>query len=302
MSRLPLHVLMTDGNDQLASPLGGVRDPNAAPGDAAALSVLAVGAVPGGGFASLTVMPDDVVEPVAQTGLQLLNTWARGMVFSPGVGWIRAASVQCSTDGQPALDIEELPGSMARLQAYDPGTDTFSRLTASRTYDDEFIGATAIPSALDTMSRIALVQGGEFARARAISSLSVDPDTPIGVQQVAQTTEWSESDGPAAATQATCTRVNPGGGSRLVCRSITARVAAAGTAQTPLRVFLRDGATGAGTIIWQAVVACPVNSADGITLTPNIVGSPDTDMTLEFAGAGVADSLLSVALSGFTAL
>lgn len=110
---------------------------------------------------------------------------------------------------------------------------------------------------------------------------------------------WSIRHVPSTATQATITKAAVAG-TRHVCTSITVSVAANGTAQTPILVHLRDGASGAGTILWSGALSAPVTqcaviSANGL----NIVGSVNTDMTLEFAGAGVTASQEVVALSGY---
>jgi hypothetical protein len=102
---------------------------------------------------------------------------------------------------------------------------------------------------------------------------------------------------PAAATQATITQAAAGSGYKNVCTGLTVSIAAAGTAQTPIHAYLRDGATGAGAIKWSAVFSAPANSSQYISLDNlSIPGSDNTAMTLEFEGAGVAASVESVAL------
>ena len=102
---------------------------------------------------------------------------------------------------------------------------------------------------------------------------------------------------PAAATQATIGAAAPGAGQRNVCVGITVSIAAGATAQTPIKVHLRDGATGAGTIKWSATLSAPINSSAAIALSNlSIPGTANTVMTLEFAGAGVAASEQSVSL------
>lgn len=65
-------------------------------------------------------------------------------------------------------------------------------------------------------------------------------------------------------------------------------------------VNLRDGASGAGAQLWIAQVQLPANGVWSVTLNGlNIVGSPNTAMTLEFSAAGVAASLQSVSITGF---
>ena len=68
---------------------------------------------------------------------------------------------------------------------------------------------------------------------------------------------------------------------------------------------IRDGATGAGTIIWQIAIAHLVAAGAGIqTIAPgtvcglNLVGTTNTAMTAEF-NAGVTGEVQSVSMSGF---
>lgn len=117
---------------------------------------------------------------------------------------------------------------------------------------------------------------------------------------VASPGDWTVVHAPGAAAQATATKAAGGAGVRHVCTSISATIACGATAQTPLNVFLRDGVTGAGTPIWAASIAAPVNgtgilSFDGLS----IVGSANTAMTLEFSAAGVAASVEAVTVCGF---
>ena len=112
---------------------------------------------------------------------------------------------------------------------------------------------------------------------------------------------WSVVHTPAAATQATCTKAAATDGSRHICRGVSVAIAAGATPQTPIRVVLRDGAPGAGTILWSKTLAVPANQSASVDLSPlTIVGSVNTAMTLEFTGAGVAASQEDVTLFGVT--
>lgn len=115
--------------------------------------------------------------------------------------------------------------------------------------------------------------------------------------------QWSQGHTPAAATQATTSKAAGGAGIVHVCTSISATLATIGTAQAAAAVLvLRDGATGAGTILWTKQVALPANAVWNVDLSDlNIVGTANTAMTLEFTAAGVAASFSSVSLSGYDA-
>lgn len=112
--------------------------------------------------------------------------------------------------------------------------------------------------------------------------------------------EWSANHVPATATQATITKAAAGAGVRHVCNVISATVACGATAQTPIQIYLRDGATGAGTILWAASVSAPADGVGGVMFSDlKIMGSANTAMTLEFSGAGVTASQEVVTMAGF---
>jgi hypothetical protein len=119
-------------------------------------------------------------------------------------------------------------------------------------------------------------------------------------QPVVAPGSWSVYHAPAAATKATITKAAGGTGVRHVATMISATIACDSTAQTPLNVYLRDGATGAGTILWAGTVAAPANGNGGVAVPlPNVAGTENTAMTLEFSAAGVTASVEAVTLCGF---
>ena len=107
---------------------------------------------------------------------------------------------------------------------------------------------------------------------------------------------------PAAATQATITQAAGATGVSNVCTSISASLCTVGTAQAAaVQLNLRDGATGAGTILWSKTFSCGTTTQVNVDITGlYIVGSAATAMTLEFSAAGVTGSFESVALGGVT--
>src|SRR3954463_5834800 len=108
---------------------------------------------------------------------------------------------------------------------------------------------------------------------------------------------WSVENHPAAAAQATITQAAAGPGIKNVCKSITVAIAANATPQTPLRAYLRDGASGVGAILWSGVISVPAGWSNDIEIEVDIPGSPNTAMTLEFEGAAVAGALSTVAMT-----
>lgn len=113
---------------------------------------------------------------------------------------------------------------------------------------------------------------------------------------------WSINNTPAAATQATASKAAGAAGVQHVARRATVAIAAAGTAQPALNFNLRDGATGAGTILWSVSLACIINTSvlwsEDFSLAP-LVGTAATAMTLESSAAGAAATLANITLIGY---
>lgn len=148
--------------------------------------------------------------------------------------------------------------------------------------------------------------GTSYDRVRTNSAATLASATQPFAMLCAAPGEWSINHTPAADTQATITRAAGAAGVRHVCRSISATlIGLAAAAETTVLINLRDGATGAGTILWSTrlLVTGTTGSETGITLSNlNIVGSAATAMTLEFAAAGGANTFESVALSGYDSI
>lgn len=149
----------------------------------------------------------------------------------------------------------------------------------------------------------------EFAPARSLAAGWMNPtpgNMPNGVTMAANPAEWSLAHTPAVGVRATITRAAVAN-ARHVCRSISATlsVAVADVAVAGVLVNLRDGATGAGTILWSKRLAI-IDAAGGLAQVElaglNITGSVNTAMTLEFAAAPGGASFEDVAISGYTVL
>src|SRR5258707_4318870 len=117
--------------------------------------------------------------------------------------------------------------------------------------------------------------------------------------------DWSVTSNRGVGAQATASQpASPapagGQGTRHVCTSVSATLVAAAATAAQATLNLRDGATGAGTILGSWVLAVPgvIGSCTVLPLDSlEIIGSPNTAMTLEFA-AGVATQFESVTLTG----
>jgi hypothetical protein len=117
---------------------------------------------------------------------------------------------------------------------------------------------------------------------------------------------WAVTHTPAANTQATASQASAGSGIKNVCTGILVTLAAGASAPTAVNgtVNLRDGATGAGDVLWSATLSLAAvagDNAPAIALSGLwIEGTAATAMTLEFAAAGGANTVQSVAMTGTT--
>jgi hypothetical protein len=116
---------------------------------------------------------------------------------------------------------------------------------------------------------------------------------------------WTLTNDPAVNTAATVSKAAGTGGAVHVADCATATLVANTTAPAAIVVtaVIRDGATGAGTILWSADMA--LTATAGVTATPvqlcglNINGTANTAMTIEFTAAGGANTFETVGLTGY---
>jgi hypothetical protein len=104
---------------------------------------------------------------------------------------------------------------------------------------------------------------------------------------------------PGAATQATISQAAGGAGvfNHATCISATFASGATGGTGT---LNLRDGATGAGTVLQSWDLSAITLTSIGVYISGvDIPGSANTAMTLEFAAAGAATTLEKVNLVGY---
>src|SRR6267142_1229473 len=146
--------------------------------------------------------------------------------------------------------------------------------------------AAAVPARADY---IAGNDGTNLIGAKTVSAanLSLGATNLTGVILVDHPCEWFINHVPALATVATVSRAANASG-RHVAKFYMACYAAGGTGG-PANVFrIRDGATGAGTVLWAGALAAINNSAACITGEITLIGTINTAMTIEFTIAGAA--------------
>jgi hypothetical protein len=114
---------------------------------------------------------------------------------------------------------------------------------------------------------------------------------------------WRVAHAPAANVQATATKA-AAVGLRNVLRSVcfTLAAGAVAPAAVQLGVVVRDGASGAGVVLWAGVMSLEAvagSSALPVALSGLwIEGSPNTAMTVEFSAAAGANTVEAVSATG----
>lgn len=130
---------------------------------------------------------------------------------------------------------------------------------------------------------------------------STQPQHVMGVLS-----DWVAGHSPAVSTQATATRAAAGAGIRNVCTGVTITFCATSTAPTAtqLNVALIDGPSGGANYLWGPIpISLPAvaGAMTGITRVGMWrMGTANTAMTLEFSGAGGANTIQAVDMEGTT--
>lgn len=110
--------------------------------------------------------------------------------------------------------------------------------------------------------------------------------------------DWTVVNTPVAATAAVATKASAGTNGRRVCTGIHISIVAT-AAQPNIRFVLRDGATGAGTILASWSLAAAAGTSDRVFLGGlNIAGSLATAMTLESTTAPAATNFADATIVG----
>lgn len=145
--------------------------------------------------------------------------------------------------------------------------------------------------------------GSTWDRTTSISNTNNIATTSQGVRYSTPISTWTVVNTVSAATTAASASKASGGGTvRHVATGITICYVDTAIATAPVLVHLRDGATGAGTIIRSWLMSVPVagqTQCESVTGL-NMSGSAATAMTLEFAAATAATSSKTVTLTGYS--
>lgn len=123
-----------------------------------------------------------------------------------------------------------------------------------------------------------------------------------GVPLAEKGARWSVVSAPAVSVQASASKAVGAAGVRHVADCVTISAGAStAPAATQLTINLRDGATGAGTIIWSTEItaaATATNHGNVAFCGLNLIGTAATAMTLEFA-ALLTNEFESATLTGY---
>jgi hypothetical protein len=110
---------------------------------------------------------------------------------------------------------------------------------------------------------------------------------------------WSVNSTPAVSTQATASRAALIGGGKHVATSCSGSISTI-AAQTNITLALRDGATGAGTVLWSETIICAINTPCVLSSPPlAATGTAATAMTCEWSAAPVATNFAVATLTGY---
>lgn len=144
----------------------------------------------------------------------------------------------------------------------------------------------------------------ETAASTAGDRVNVSADLYGRLRVVAgcEATAWTIKHTPAANNQATISKAAVAS-TRHVARGYAWSLSSGAGAPTPelITIAIRDGATGAGTIIWEETVSLPAtagSSARGGMTGLYLVGTANTAMTIETDSAPGANVVASVSLWG----
>lgn len=159
-----------------------------------------------------------------------------------------------------------------------------------------------------------LYNGALFDRRRSAdlstynTSQTLTVANSIGAALQEKGSRWSVVSTPAAATNASASIASEASVRHVVdCISFSATASGGAVTLAPWTFNVRDGAAGAGNIIWQYSVGGPigVNVTGAQIVAPhtacglNLVGTTATAMTFEFSTNAVTNLVTSASISGF---
>ena len=244
----------------------------------------------------------------AKGDAQLLGLLAQVPYLYNGVSFDRVRGD--ITNGMD-VDVTRISGSITPADAYaNPTTAnqiwSLNGVFNGTTWDRQRTAtADALASTGVMAGNSALFNGSTFDRQDGVSNTNNTATTTIGVGYSTPLTTWFTvpNTTSSAATAATITKASGGGSVRHVVTGVTMCFQDSVANTVARLVNLRDGATGAGTIIksWYLSNGGVAGGAQCQSETGlNISGSAATAMTLEFAAAPAATASETVSFQGYS--
>jgi hypothetical protein len=227
---------------------------------------------------------------------------AEDAAHSSGEGGIMALAVRNDADAAlSGTDLDYTPLSVdsagrQKIGAVTPGTAAANLGKAEdAAHNSGDTGIAVLTRRIDAAASSAGTSG-DYA------TLDTDATGRLWTRE-AQMGGWTANHAPAAAAQATIAKAAAGASVKNVCTSIAVSLASAAAPTVGVVTFvLRDGATGAGTIVWQTRLSLPAvaGQAIAVTIPVWIEGTANTAMTLETTAAPPANVVATVAMTGTT--
>jgi hypothetical protein len=207
------------------------------------------------------------------------------------------------------------------LLVFDRGAGNFNQADAGNAdakSADNILGVTpyALDGAAADMNRIRAAESGDaqttgiltswgyngatFDRPRTNSAANLADTTQPFELGTAGPGEWALNHCPNANIQATITKAAGGAGVRHVLRSFLAIIMSNTAVANTAILQIRDGASGAGTILYCGRLTVGAISSELFLAGLNLFGSENTAMTIEFNAAGGANVMESVSMSGYS--
>lgn len=172
----------------------------------------------------------------------------------------------------------------------------------------DIVGTPTAPTTGDRTQYFKLDGGTAGSSAPLENATAANLATVVGTKalMVGGIGQWAKTHAPAVNTAATISKAAVAL-TYHVCQWLTITLAndSTGSVQTVLTFNLRDGATGAGTILASFTLALPATAGECRTMTLgglNLIGTVNTAMTLETASAPGTHTAASVAFGGFSAV
>jgi hypothetical protein len=248
--------------------------------------------------------------PVFQgNALDALREWlTRGDTVSPAsVGPIISVTSDTEFPAAAALADSSANPTTTGVGAYLMGWSgsTWSRTGRSIATSADGMTTTASNIAFQMVALGGAFNGTTFDRVRTGSAANLSAVTQIPLLTT-PAGEWTADAAPAAGSVASASKAAGAAGVRHICRSINFGIhTVAAPAATTLTVVLRDGATGAGTILRTWSIRVPATADLNVFNREisglNIVGTAATAMTVEFSG-GLANTVQYAGISGFSVI